>query len=89
MQHRRKMPSLKKYFSKRFANVIIKNTFVIIMAGKTNDYLLQKPTEAFRMRFSERYGAKIVKAIAKKAEEEDRTFPKAIERMLVEHLKLK
>ena len=69
--------------------MIIVSTFVIIMSQEKSHYLLQKPTEAFRMRFSEKYGDKIVKAIAKKAEEEDRTFTKAMERMLVEHLKLK
>jgi len=69
--------------------VVIVTTFVVIMAGAKNKYLLENPTESFSMRFSEKYGDRIVKAIAKKAEEEGRTFPKAIERMIVEYLKLK
>jgi hypothetical protein len=60
------------------------------MAGaKKNKYLIEKPTEPFRMRFSEKYAKKIVTKVIQKADDEDRSFPGAIERMLVEHLKLK
>jgi len=65
-------------------------TFVIIMSGvKQNKYLSEKPIEVFRMRFSKKYAKRIVDAVNKKADAEDRSFPGALERMLVEHLKLK
>ncbi len=65
-------------------------TFVIIMAGaKKNNYLKENPTEAFSMRFSVKHAKKLVAIINKKASEEDRSFPGAIERVLVEHFGLK
>jgi len=63
---------------------------VIIMAGaKRNNYLKEKPTEPFRMRFSEKYAKKLVDKINKVAEDDDRSFPGVIERILVQHFNLK
>ncbi len=57
--------------------------------GKKNEYLRKNPTESFSMRFGKKNAKKLVDAIIKKAEEEDRTFPGAIERALVEHFGIK
>lgn len=60
------------------------------MAGaKKNNYLIESPEEPFRMRFSKKHAKKLVAIVNKKAHDEDRSFPGAIERILVEHFKLK
>gem|GEM_PF-4972645 len=65
-------------------------TFVVIMASvKKNNYLAENPEESFRMRFSKKHAKKLVFLINAKAEKEDRSFPASIERVLIEHFKLK
>lgn len=67
--------------------MIITITFVIVMA-KQNNYLKEKPTESFRIRFSDPYAKKLVKCLLEKAKQENRSFPSAIEMSLVEYFKL-
>lgn len=58
-------------------------------APKKNEYLKKNPSESFSMRFGKKHGKKLVEAISKKAEDEDRSFPGAIERALVEYFGIK
>lgn len=59
------------------------------MGAKKNNYLIKTPTESFSMRFGKKHAKRLVDAIVKKSDEEDRSFPSAIERALVEYFKLK
>lgn len=57
--------------------------------ARKNNYLKANPEETFRMRFGKKHAKKIVELVNKKADEEDRTFPSAIERIIVEYYGLK
>lgn len=57
--------------------------------AKSNNYLQENPTQVFSMRFSQKHAKRLVKLINKKAQDEDRSFPAAIERILVEYFDVK